>query len=1106
MSNPKLDNIQSAEEKRILLARLLEKKAQASKLAYPLSYNQQGMWFLYKFHPYSPAYNVAFTVRIRSAVDRPSLRRALQKLVDRHPALRTIITEQQGELVQQIYGYREVHFEEIDASNLNEEQLYEQVVTTYQQPFDLENGPLFRAHLFARSTTDHVLLLAAHHIIMDGWSVWVLLDELRHFYTAEKAGRNVSLPSLKRQYADYVQWQHDLVAGPEGERLWNYWQQQLDGELPVLNLPTDHPRPASQTYNGASHLFELDAQLIQRIKILGQAEMATLYTMLLTAFQVLLYRYSHQGDILIGSPVTDRTQAEFTGVIGDFVNMVVLRANLSGNPSFRMLLHQSRHSVLDMFDHQGCPFSLLVERLGLQRDLSRSPIFQVAFDLQRLQQAGELAQLLMPDVKETSINFGDLKLEPYQIPQQEGQFDVTLQLLETNGSLVGVFKYNTDLFKASTIAQMARNYQTLLQAIIANPDCPIAELPVLSQPERQQLLVDWNQTQAPYPHSLSLAQLFEAQVEQTPEAVAVVFEGHTLTYRQLNQQANQLAYHLQTLGVGPDVLVGIYLERSLEMVVALLAVLKAGGAYVPLDPIFPPDRLAFMLADSQARVLLTQKRLLADAPQHQAQVVCIDTDWPIIARHSQHNLNLVLSPSLLAYVIYTSGSTGKPKGVQIERRALLNFLTSMQREPGLSTQDVLLAVTTLSFDIAGLELFLPLLVGARLVVVSSAVAADGSQLLQHITSSGATVMQATPATWRLLIAAGWSKDQPLKVICGGEAMPRELADQLLQRSDCVWNIYGPTETTVWSTLHRVTPGTGPVSIGRPIANTQVYILDAQLQPVPIGVTGEFYIGGDGLARGYLNRPDLTAEKFIPDPFSPEPGRRLYRTGDLARYWPDGTIDFLGRIDHQVKVRGFRIELGEIETALEQHPAIRQTVVLVREDTPGDKRLVAYMITDTTPPSASDLRSSLKDKLPDYMIPSLFVFLDSYPLTPNGKVDRRALPAPGGLRPDLEATYIAPQTDTERQIASVWQEVLHLEKVGINDNFFELGGHSLLVIQIHNKLHQVFDKELSVIDMFRYPTIASLADFLSHESAESLQKVEQRIQRQKQARQARRKVR
>ncbi|NET03600.1 MAG: amino acid adenylation domain-containing protein [Symploca sp. SIO2B6] len=1076
----------SPEEKRLLLAKLLRERASEEKSVYPLSYGQQALWFLYQSSKLSTAYNVAFPARIRSKVDVSTLRQAFQGLVNRHATLRTTFKVQNGKSVQEVQGYQEVYFEQIDASTWTWEQLKEQVVKTYEHPFDLERGPVFRVHLFTRSQQDHVLLMTLHHIVYDAWSIGTLLDDTQIFYSEAKAGREASLPPLKSQYTDYMQWQTQMLAGSKGEQLWHYWRQQLAGELPILNLPTDRPRPPVQTYQGISYTFKLTESLTQQLKELVQTEGVTLYTLLLAAFQVLLYRYTGQEDILVGSPTGGRPQAEFDQIVGYFVNPVVLRASLSGNLTFKSFLSQVRRTVLEAIDHQDYPFPLLVEQLQPNRDPSRSPLFQVLFNFLSPQRFGDVPGLLAPSETPLKASWGELELESFELEQQQGQFDLTLEIIEAKNSLFGVFKYNTDLFDAATIKRMAGHFQTLLKGIVKEPEQQVSKLPLLTEAEQHQLLVEWNNTQTEYPQDKCIHQLFEAQVELTPDAIALVFEEQQLTYRQLNARANQLAHYLQAMGVEPEVLVGICVERSVEMVVGLLGILKAGGAYVPLDPAYPQERLAYMLSDSQLRVLLTQQELKAGLVEHEVPVVCLDADWEAINRESEGNPASGVQSNNLAYVIYTSGSTGKPKGVQIEHFSVINLLNSVRQQPGLTAQDTLLSVTTLSFDVAVSEIFLPLAVGARLAVVSREVTSDGSQLLEKLNAYNATFLQPTPITWRLLLAAGWQGSNQLKMISTGEALPRELANQLLPKGAELWNLYGPTEITIWATAYQVESGKGSVLIGRPLTNTQLYILDSDLQPVPIGIPGELHIGGAGLARGYLNRPELTAEKFIPNPFSEEPGSRLYKTGDLVRYLADGNIECLGRIDHQVKIRGFRIELGEIETLLSQHPALTEAVVMVREDIPGDKRLAAYVVSNQEIlPTTSELRRYLKDKLADYMVPSAFIFLEAMPLTPNGKVNRRALPAPEGLRPELETTYAMPQTKVEQSLAEVWQQMLQVEKVGIHDNFFELGGNSLLMMQVHSKLPKIIGQELSIVEMFQYTTIHSLAEYLSQEQNRQL---------------------
>jgi amino acid adenylation domain-containing protein len=932
-----------APEKRALLEqRLKERRASANtEQAFPrrdtsvppLSFAQQRLWFLDQFKPNSPLYNVPEpAVRIRGGLNVAAVQQALDAIVARHEALRTTFTTVNGNPVQVINEHRQVKLEVIDLSTWpeaeREAETHRVLDSEAQHPFNLSRDPMLRAALLRLGKEEHVLLLVMHHIAADYWSTGVLFREFAAFYTSFAMGWALSLPELPIQYADYAIWHRQWLQGARLETQLAYWKQQLAGAPPVLELPTDRPRPLAQTYRGARQALELSPALTRALKALSLQERITLFMTLLAAFQTLLHRYTGQDDIVVGSTIAGRNRPELEGLIGFFVNTLALRADLSGNPTFRELLGRVHEVALGAYAHQELPFEQLVEELQPTRSLSYEPLFQVMFEFQNFPRALELP---------------GLELSPLDVHTGTAKFDVSLELRQRAEDICGWFEYNTDLFEAATMARLAGHFQSLLEGIVAHPEQRLSDLPLLTPAERQQLLVAWNATAADYPQDQYLQQLFEAQAARTPDAVAVVCEDQQLTYRELNRRANQLAHYLRGHGVGPEVLVGICMERSLELVVGLLGILKAGGAYVPLDPAYPPARLAFMLDDSQAPVLLTHQCLLAGLPAHQAQVVCLDADWGAIAQEPEENPARGTAADPLAYVIYTSGSTGQPKGVQIPHRAVVNFLESMRQQPGLREHDVLLAVTTLSFDIAALEVFLPLIVGARVVLASRAVATDGRQLLQTLADSQATVMQATPATWRLLLEAGWAGSPQLTVLCGGEALPRELAQPLLARAAAVWNLYGPTETTIWSAVAQVAPGDGPVPIGRPIANTQVYLLDPHLQPVPIGVPGELYIGGHGVARGYLNRPELTAERFIVDPFRDEPQARLYKTGDLARYRPDGTLEFLGRLDQQVKLRGFRIELEEIETVLSQYPEVRQAVVLVREDLPGDPRLVAYVV-------------------------------------------------------------------------------------------------------------------------------------------------------------------
>ncbi|EAZ87964.1 non-ribosomal peptide synthetase, partial [Crocosphaera chwakensis] len=780
---------------------------------------------------------------------------------------------------------------------------------------------------------------------------------------------------------------------------------------------------------------------------------------LLSTFSILLSRYSRQEDLAIGSPIANRNREEIEPLIGFFVNTLVMRVNLEENPTVEELLKQVRSTCLEAYSHQDVPFEKLVEEIKPERNMSHSPLFQVMFILQ--------------NTAKEELSLPELSLSPVEIDYGIAKFDLTLSLEETEQGLVGTWEYNTDLFERETIERMVNHFQNLLKGIVENPQEKVAKLPLLTEGEKQKILVEWNETEAEYPKDKCIHQLFEEQVKRTPDAIAVVYENQQLTYQELNEKANQLGHYLQKLGVKPDTLVGICVERSMEMVIGLLGILKAGGAYVPIDPNYPQERIAYVMQDSNMGVLLTKQHLKTQLKEVKIPVISWEQEEERIFQNFVNNTPSLVNSKHLAYVIYTSGSTGRPKGVQIAHQSVINFLNSMSKRPGLTQEDDLLAVTTISFDIAGLELYLPLIMGGKILLASQETASDGEKLIQLLQNSDTTIMQATPATWRMLIAANWKGKSNLKILCGGEALPGSLAYQLRDKTQEIWNVYGPTETTIWSSTYLVRQLSDTSDsresaqpIGHPIDNTQIYILDPNLQPVPVGVPGELHIGGDGLARGYLNRPDLTAEKFIPNPFGTG---KLYKTGDLCRYRRDGNIEYIGRIDHQVKIRGFRIELGEIETQLSNHPEIRESVVIAREDAPGNKQLVAYLVSDEMSQSSvtQTLRDCLKEQLPDYMIPSAFVLLEKLPLTPNGKIDRRALPAPDSNRRGQE-NYIAPQTPTQELLANIWQTILKIEKISLKDNFFELGGHSLLATQIISRVRETFSLDLPIRALFENP--------------------------------------
>ena len=1014
----------------------------------PLSFSQERLWFLHQVTPESAAYNIVSSLRFERGVDIRALERSLNVLVERHETLRTTFASRDGQPFLRIAPAAPMTLPVLDLRSFPDAERRQRIESVKareaEQPFDLELGPLLRLTLIRASDDEAELLLSLHHIISDRWSLGVLMNELQVVYRALVDGVHPALPALAIQYVDFAHWQRERLQGSAMEEQLVYWRDRLAGNLAIVDLPTDRPRPAEQTHRGSWQSRVLPEAVGSAVRMISVRSGVTPFMVFLAAFDTLLHRYTGQEDILIGTPIAGRTNRLLEGLVGCFVNMLVLRQDVSGNPGFSTLLTRVRETALGAYSHADVPFEKLVADLHPQRDMSRSPFFQVAIAYQSSPKAVET-----PDDVSMTASGGTL-------------FDLTLFIEDINGRFSVTAEYNIDLFDRSTIERMLGHYETLLTAALESPERPIGLLPMLTATEPSQVLPEWGGAVVELEADARIHSLVERQAARTPEAVAVRCQGDSCTYAELNAKANQLAHFLRARGVGPDALVGLSVERSIEMVVGLLGILKAGGAYVPLDPSYPSDRLEFMLEDAGVSILLTQERLIESLPQGERVLVCLDRDWPQIAGESELNPQPLGGDQNLAYVIYTSGSTGRPKGVQIPHRAVVNFLRTMANEPGLGSADVLLSVTTLSFDISGLELYLPLLVGACVVVATREDVMDGRQLEALIKAEHATVMQATPATWRLLLEAGWS-DRDLTMLCGGEALPQELAAQLLERGGALWNLYGPTETTIWSTAERLAPQES-VTIGRPIANTQTYVLDKHLQPMPVGVPGELYIAGDGLARGYRQRPDLTAERFVPNPFG-KPGGRMYRTGDLARYLPDGRLECLGRVDHQVKVRGFRVELGEVESALAVHPAIKETVVYAEEVTAGDKRLVAYVVYQPGESlTASELRKLVRTTLPEYMVPSFFVKLDRIPLTPNGKVNRRALPGPfQGAGPERER--VAPQTQTEVRIAEVWQRVLGINDISAADNFFDIGGHSLLSMRVVADIERVLGARLNPRVMF-----------------------------------------
>jgi len=1040
---------------------------------FPASFFQESLWLHDQLGTKRAIYNISCCFRLKGLLHLNVLEQVLNALVQCHEALRTTFMIFEGQLVQAISPTRFIPLQTVDLRNLPQAEQETEVLrlrtAEAQRPFDLARGPLLRTTVLQLAAEVHMLLLTIHHIIFDEWSRGVLCQELAALYTAFLRNQPSPLPELPIQYADFAVWQRQWLQGEVLTTQLSYWRQQLSGVPALLELPIDHPRPAIQTFQGAQHRFVLSQELADGLKALSRRKGVTLFMTLLAAFKVLLFRYTGQTDMVVGSPIANRNRSEMEGLIGLFVNTLVLRTDLSENPSFEEVLRRVGEVALGAYAHQDLPFEKLVEQLNPERNMSYNPLFQVLFVLR----SNPLPTFDLPR----------LHLQLVEV-KQPANFDLSLFLTDSGQGLIGTWDYSADLFESTTISRMAGHFQTLLEGIVVNPEQPISDLPLLTAAEHQQLLVEWNATQTEYPLEQCLHQLFEVQVERTPEAVAVIFEQEQLTYQELNQRANQLAHHLRTLGVGPDILVGICMERSLDLMIALLGIFKAGGAYVPLDPDYPQERLTFMLEDAQIPILLTHTYLQEHLPKVRAHVICLDTDWPLIAQANRANPASRAQPHHLAYVIYTSGSTGKPKGVMISHRAICNRIVWMQTCLPLTQEDRVLQKTPFSFDASIWEFYAPLLAGAQLIMAQPGGHRDSEYLIKTIIDSGITVLQLVPSLLRVLLEKReFEHCKSLKrVFCGGEELPIDLQRSFFSRmSSHLYNLYGPTESAIDATMWACKPEDtrDRVPIGRPIANTQIYILDQFLHPLPIGVAGELHIGGVGLARGYLNQPELTAKKFIAHPFSSEVDARLYKSGDAARYLPDGSIEFLGRLDHQEKIRGFRIELGEIEVVLRQHLGVQEAVVVAWENRLDDKRLVAYIVPDQGQAiGVSDLRSHVMKQLPTYMVPSAFVLLETLPLTPNGKVDRRALPKVEGLRAELETAFVAPQAESERAIAAIWQEVLGIKNVGIHDNFFDLGGNSLLLAQVNSKLQTMLKRDIALLELFEYPTVSSLVEHLN----------------------------
>ncbi|MCC5635067.1 amino acid adenylation domain-containing protein [Nostoc sp. CHAB 5844] len=1077
-----------------------------------LSFAQQRLWFLTQLQPDSPFNNLSAAFRLQGQLNEQALQQSLSEIVRRHEILSTNFKTVAGKPIQIISSAATFSLPVIDLSDLPADlqavQIEQLTQTEAQQLFNLQTDLMMRAKLLRLDEQEYVLLLTLHHIASDGWSIGVFVEEISTLYQAFCTGQLLNLPELPIQYADFAAWQRRWLMGEVLESQLAYWRQHLEGASALLELPTDHTRPAVQSFRGANYTFEIPPEQIAALKTLSQEQGCTLFMTLLAAFQTLLYRYTGSEDIVVGSPIANRNRAEIEELIGFFVNTLVLRTKLEGNYTFEELLSRVREVALGAYTHQDLPFDVLVEELQPQRSLSYTPLFQVMFVLQNAP---------MSEIELSGVNLSLLEND-----NRTAKFDLTLFMEEAAAGLVGTFEYSTDLFEADTIHRMAEHLQTLLSGIVSDPQQQLWELPLLTEAQKTQL-AKWNDTQLEYPQEC-IHQLFAAQVERTPDAVAVVCGEEQLTYRELNQRANQLAHYLRSLGVEKEVLVGICVERSVDMIVGLLGILKAGGAYLPLDPAYPQQRLAFMLADAGVSLVISHASFVDMFDK--MTVVCMDTDWERIAQASQENPVSETTAENLAYVIYTSGSTGKPKGVLGLHRGAVNRFHWMWQTYPFTEGEVCCQKTSLNFVDSVWEIFGPLLQGVKTVIVGDRIVKDPHQFVETLAQHHVTRLVLVPSLLRVLLDTDSNLQQRLPKlklwVTSGEALPIDLLHQFRQTlpESILLNLYGSSEVSADVTCYSITPTEQlpeRVAIGKAIANTEIHVLDQNLQPVPIGISGELYVSGAGLARGYINQPELTQERFINNPFRKakitnkkddlsqqsktqtsfidainplqtsnfrlQTSNRLYKTGDLVRYQANGNLEFLGRIDNQIKLRGFRVELGEIEAVLRQSSKIREVVVVVREQ---QQQLIAYVVSEGQQViNITELQRLLKETLPEYMLPSTFVILEALPLLPNGKVDYQALPTPEGVRPQLEQQLQLPQTEVEQAIASIWQEVLRLDEVGIHDNFFELGGHSLLLIQVHSQLQQIFQKEFSLVEMFQYPTISQLTQFFSQEKSSQL---------------------
>ena len=1040
---------------------------------YPLSFAQERMWFLNQYEPGCPAYNRPVAWYLSGPLDIKILQQTLNKIIERHAVLRSIYPSDMGKPVLKISPIQPDGLKIHDLRSISPKSKWKKLHYCLreesQHPFDLALGHPVRGTLYILNSEEHVLLLVMHHIVFDAWSSKILLEEFVTLYDRFSRGDTSPLPKLPIQYGDFAYWQRQQFKEQGLESQLNFWLQKLNAFPPSLNFPTDRPRPAVMTHNGSVCSFPLSPGLYQSLRTFSHQEHYTLFMTLLTGFAILLYRYSAQKDIVVGTPVAGRNHVEIEKLIGLIVNTLAFRINQSGESSVRSLLAQIRQTSLDGYVHQDLPFEKLVEHLKPHRDVSRTPIFQVLLNYE--------------NIPSNAVSIQNLCVQEFEFDDGIAQFDLSMEIQNKGNGLSGNLTYNTDLFDAETIKRIIKHYQNILENMVSKPDQPISTLSLLTPEEKHRILVQWNDTKNQYPDETCIHYQFEAQARQTPDSIAVVFQDQCLTYKELDRRTNQLARYLRKKNVGVKTTVTICMQRSLEMVIGLLGILKAGGAYVPIDPSYPEERIYFMINDTQSPVLLTQERLRPFLSDGNTKIICLDSEWNEISRESGESVSKNCGPENLAYVIYTSGSTGIPKGVMISHRSICNHMYWIQSLLKLIPSDRILQLTPFSFDASVWQFYVPLQVGAQLIMARPNAYFDGQEIIRQILDHQITTIHFMPSNLRVLLETkGIIQCKSLKhVICGGETLSIQLQELVFSKlSTKLYNLYGPTEATIDSTSWICKQGQDDqkVPIGRPINNTQIYILSLQKQPVPIGVQGEIYIGGVGLARGYLNQPELTSEKFVTNPFDEKPDSLMYRTGDLGRYRPDGNIEFLGRMDHQIKWLGYRIELGEIETLLAKHPSIHECAVILKKSPDGHKRLSAYFIpTCELSPSKESLRVHLRHKFPDYMVPSSFIPIETMPLNPNGKIDRQSLATIENMDQNIQDQHEPPRNPVEEIVIHIWIETLGLSKLGVHDNFFDCGGHSLIAAHVISRIRDVFKVELPIKSIFEKPTVSGLVSLI-----------------------------